>query len=319
MTHNKDQILECLRKNGINSLWHFTDIRHLTLIRKLKGLRSKEYLEENEYLNLINPGGNEISHELDRLLGNWDKISLNFTPHTPMAYYKKREKHLVFIEIEPQIALKEGVYFTDCNATRCRNGQMREEGIAGLMNVRFDIINGLPKPWDQNWQKYVQAETLVPHYIPIDSFKAIHFIGVASKQYGELLWGQKSTLFSINDKTFADIVHPSNWTVQFSYIKNVLISNNEITKLNVNNIKSSDSFIRRGKPFWVILHLFANAGSEVRVKIKQIMREEIIPFDTTNDWMAWMTFIAPQEVNYIEIVITIDKVVWSEHKIEVIK
>ena len=97
------EILGMLERNMITSLWHFTDIGNLPNIKKLNGLRSKEYLEQNEHWGGrdIFPGGDDLSHSLDRNLGNWDKISLNFMHHTPIAYKKKREKHLVFIEIDP--------------------------------------------------------------------------------------------------------------------------------------------------------------------------------------------------------------------------
>jgi len=104
------QILQILKSHNIQSLWHFTDIRNLPLIKKLNGLRSKEFLEKRGYLTRVYCGGNELSHNLDRELGNWDKVSLNFTPHTPMAYHIKKEKHLVFIEIDISVATFERVF-----------------------------------------------------------------------------------------------------------------------------------------------------------------------------------------------------------------
>ena len=105
------EILNVLKRNRITSLWHFTDIMNLYYIKRLNGLRSKEYLEQNKYWGRkdLFPGGDTLSHDLDRNLGNWDKISLNFRPHTPISYRKKREKHLVFIEIEPEVAACEDV------------------------------------------------------------------------------------------------------------------------------------------------------------------------------------------------------------------
>lgn len=263
------QILEILKKHNIKSLWHFTDIRHLPLIKKLDGLRSKEFLEKNGYWDKIYPGGNEDSHRLDRELGNWDKISLNFTPHTPMAYHKKKEKHLVFIEIDISVAIFEGVYFTDCNATRLRNGQKREKGIRGLSNIRFEYIHSRPKPYDQDWVKFVQAEILVPDNIPLAYFKKIYFISAASLQLGKYLWGEDSHFFSINPKVFSDYDDTRGWVVLNPYVENVMITCQKITKDNVNNNQDETEIVTREKDFWIKISLFAIAGTKGKLILKK--------------------------------------------------
>ncbi|WP_376795594.1 DarT ssDNA thymidine ADP-ribosyltransferase family protein [Thermogemmatispora sp.] len=47
---------------------------------------------------------------------NWDKVSLSFTPYTPMAYHVKRRRHLCYLCISPEVAALQGVIFTDTNA-----------------------------------------------------------------------------------------------------------------------------------------------------------------------------------------------------------
>ena len=54
-------------------------------------------LEKQGLLSTLITGGNPLSHSLDRYHGNWDKVSLNFTPYTPMAYHRKRAQHLCFL------------------------------------------------------------------------------------------------------------------------------------------------------------------------------------------------------------------------------
>ena len=61
------KILKIFEENNISSLWHFTDIRNLPLIKELSGLRSKEFLENNGYLGNVICGGNELSHQLDKI------------------------------------------------------------------------------------------------------------------------------------------------------------------------------------------------------------------------------------------------------------
>lgn len=284
-SEEKDEILKTLRENKITSLWHFTDIRNLPHIRRLDGLRSKEYLEKTKYWRKdIFRGGDALSQNLDQKLGNWDKISLNFKPHTPLAYTKKPKNHFVFIEINPEVAAFEDVYFTDCNAARTRNSQKREKGVKGLSNVNFEMINCPPQPWNDEWTKCVQAEVLVSHHVPIKMFKAIHFISNVSKEYGEFLWEEKCSLFCVNPETFNDIDKYGKGSIQFSYIKEVLISNRDVSKDRVHGIRFSDSYIVEGKPFWVIAYLYVIPGTRISVSLESMRRtierrEEEAPLD----------------------------------------
>lgn len=311
------EIIETLKKNRINSLWHFTDIRNLPYIRKLDGLRSKENLEGNRYWgrNILFPGGDDISHNLDRDLGNWDKIHLNFRPNTPMAYNKKREKHLVFIEIKPEVAACEDVYFTDCNATKREH--KRGEGIEGLTYVNFDIIH---RPYERNpdWHKYVQAEVLVPHHVPISMFKAIHFISNASKEYGESLWGRKCNLFCVNPETFYDTSIYRKGEIQFPHIREVFISTKRISKEKVHAIRSNALYLVPGEPFWVIVHTYAITGTRVSISVYDIRNRKIEgaygEAKRDIDGIFCHQFTAPKGLRGLEVKVYIDTILWTHHK-----
>lgn len=318
------QILQILKNHNIQSLWHFTDIRNLPLIKKFNGLRSKEFLENRGYLTKVYCGGNELSHNLDRELGNWDKISLNFTPYTPMAYHIKKEKHLVFIEIDISVATFEGVFFTDCNATRLRNGQKREKGVKGLRNVRFEHIQSKPKPYDQDWVKFVQAEVLVPHHIPVEYFKKIHFISEASLMLGEYLWSDSHPSFTVTPEIFADY-HGCNWVTINPYLDKIIITHEEITKDNVENDHSDVKNIKRNKKFWMKIYLFATAGTKVRVILKDldnhILKEVEMEFEKESNWCWFPNFLIPAEYPYDELIleITLDEILWYKGKRKVLK
>jgi len=318
------QILQILKRHNIQSLWHFTDIRHLPLIKSLDGLRSKDFLEKNGYWNKIYPGGNEDSHRLDRQLGNWDKISLNFTPHTPMAYHKKKEKHLVFIKIDIRVAALSGVYFTDCNATRLRNGQKREKGVRGLSNVRFEYIHSKPKPNDQNWRKFVQAEVLVPHHIPIEYFKKIHFISEASLRLGEYLWSGNHPIFTVTPEVFADY-HGHSWAIINPYLDKIIITDKEITKDNVEDAHPDVGNIMRDKRLWMKIYLFATAGTKARVILKDlhnnIIKEIETEFEKESNWWWFPNFQIPAEYPHAELIleITLDGILWYKGKRKVLK
>jgi hypothetical protein len=260
-------------------------------------------------------GGNELSHNLDKINDNWDKVSLNFTPHTPMAYHKKRECHIVFIEIKPEVAAFNGVYFTNCNATRTRNGHRREQGLQGLKNVRFDMINGIPRPSDKEWVKYVQAEVLVPNSISLNMINAIHHISIVSKQFGEQLF-TKHNLLLINKKTFSDIDYSNKWTIEYAHPQKCIISNIPVNKDNVDKINDSDYYIRKGNPFWVIVHLYAIAGTRARIELNPEGQTEETIFVSTNNWSWWPKFTAPN-IGNIELNLFVNDIIWLKKKLEV--
>ncbi|RKY81849.1 hypothetical protein DRQ11_14950 [candidate division KSB1 bacterium] len=321
---DSSKILEIFKQNNIYSLWHFTDIRNLSLIKTLNGLRSKEFLENKGYLKNVICGGNELSHQLDRELGNWDKISLNFTPHTPMVFHKKKELHLIFIEIDPVVATFEDVYFTDCNATRRRNGQIREKEIKGLLSIKFDMINGAPKPYDSDWIKYVQAEVLVPHHIPVEYFKKIHFISEASLRLGEYLWSGNHPIFTVTPEVFADY-HGHSWAIINPYLDKIIITDEEITKDNVENAHPDVGNIMRDKRFWMKIYLFATAGTKARVILKDlhnnIIKEVETEFEKESNWWWFPNFRIPAEYPHAELIleITLDGILWYKEKRKVLK
>jgi len=316
------EILEILKQNKIFSLWHFTDIRNLPLIEQLNGLRSKEFLEINGYLEKVICGGNETSHYLDKNLGNWNKISLSFTPHIPMAYHAKKEKHLIFIEIDPVIATFDGVYFTDCNATKIRNGQKREKGIKGLRNIKFEHINSNPKPFDPEWKKYVQAEVLVPNYIPSNFFKKIHFISEASLMLGKFLCSNiYHHLFAITPKVFADYDYYGNsWTIINPYLDKIIITDKEITKDNVENDHPAVDSIKQSKTYWMKTKLFATAGTKVETTLKDLENRIIFnkqhEFKKESIWFWFPCFQIPAGYLYDEIIleITLDNILWYKER-----
>jgi len=226
--HQAAQIKRTLEENGIEILYHFTAIGNLKWLAQY-GLFSKEKLEEKGIFSDIETGGNELSLQLDQELGNWSKVHLYFCPHTPMAYGKQGEKHMVYVLINPEVATWENVLFTDTNATRKQDGHRREQGIEGIKLVDFKTIRETlddgPKPWDSTWHRNVQAEVLVPDGIPLDYIESIAFISRASLEEGERLWGNKRhPLFKVDRDLFHD---------GFPYVADALLTSREVNKDNV--------------------------------------------------------------------------------------
>ncbi len=158
---NAPAILARLRQERISALYHFTNVENLPSICQLEALYSKQILAQQELLSTLVTGGNPLSHDLDHYHGNWDKVSLSLTPHTPMAYNRKRAQHLCFFLIKPEVGTWLDVVFTDSNAAR--NDHKRGLGLIGLNNIQFNIIRAIPFSVNE-WHRFVQAEVLITSF-----------------------------------------------------------------------------------------------------------------------------------------------------------
>ena len=258
------QIKRTLEENGIRILYHFTPISNLEWIAQYECLASKEKLEEKGIFPEIETGGNELSLQLDRELGNWGKVHVYFCSHTPMAYGQQGGKHIVYVLINPEVATWENVLFTDTNATRKQDGHRREQGIEGIKLVDFKTIMGTlddgPKPWDRTWHRNVQAEVLVPDEIPLDYIEGIAFITKASLEEGERLWGNKRhPPFKVD----MDLFHKG-----FPYVEDALLTSQEVNKDNVESTEFSNKrefTVELGSRVTLLVNLKAVPGLQTRI------------------------------------------------------
>lgn len=274
-----EEIIDYLNTNNIHSFWHFTNIRNLRLIKDDVGLLSKQELEIRtlSLLNDVYCGGDKNSQAADKKMDNWDKISLSFTPHTPMFYRKRPHSHLIMIEIKTEVAQADNVYFTNKNALKKNNGQRRDKGLKGLENIKFEYINiDENQPNNKNWFEYVQAEILVPYKIKNSSFKNIHFVSQVGKLFAELLCKKTHPLFKVTKNVFSDlktkdvfsfsfideITFKTSWesekykTLEFESFKDgILFINDEIYELRIKFFAISNTSLKilnNGK----IIHLY---------------------------------------------------------------
>ncbi len=289
--HQAAQVKRVLEGNKIKTLYHFTAIGNLTWIAKYRCLLSKGMLEQEGIFDEIETGGNELSLNLDRELGNWDKVHLYFCPNTPMAYGKQGEAHAVYILIKPDIALWQGVLFTDTNATRKREGgHQREQGVEGLKLVDFETIratiDGGPKPWDRTWHRNVQAEILVPDRIPLEYVDHIAFISPASLEEGKRLWGNgEHPPFEINYSLF----HSG-----FPYVKEVILTTQEVNANTIESAKFIDKrefTVGRDSKITLLINLKAVPGLQANVlwttRDGKIIVEDNIEFEKEGDYWHW--------------------------------
>jgi hypothetical protein len=109
-----DKVLEFLKHPKIQgSLYHFTDHRNLESINT-HGLVSKD-LAASMGLRIEHPGGNEHSHEADRIKGLTDYVNLCFSNNHPMEYRARKEGRIEqtrFLRINPEILRVDGAKIT---------------------------------------------------------------------------------------------------------------------------------------------------------------------------------------------------------------
>ncbi|HYT43305.1 MAG TPA: DarT ssDNA thymidine ADP-ribosyltransferase family protein [Methylomirabilota bacterium] len=288
-------ILVRLKREGITALYHFTSVENLHGICQMQALCSKQTLEnERRRLPLVT-GGNPLSHSLDRSRGNWNKVSLNLTSHTPMVYHRKREQHLCFFVISPEVATWSGVVFTDANAAS--NTHRREEGLAGLNNINFEAIRALPRPGDRDgWVRPVQAEVLVPDRIPLEHVSHIAFVSKASMSYAEhLCYPHLHPKFLVDSQLFADFSISSKWTVDFSYVLEMILTDAKIEE-NVVNLSyvHMNKFSKDSDCATLIAKVRAMAGTLAKVlfqpaNMPRITREviETTEFAISSQYYHW--------------------------------
>lgn len=124
------------------NLYHFTDKSNLDSIKSHGGLFSWDYCKRNN-IHILEPGGNELSRDLDLKKGLKDyvRVCFNCEPRMLYAAQKKegRIKNPVFLKIDPRIVYLNSTLFSDMNAT----DRLAHIGgcIEHLQQIKFDVVN----------------------------------------------------------------------------------------------------------------------------------------------------------------------------------
>ena len=151
-----------LRRNEIQTLFHFTDAANLDSIRK-HGLMSAATLNAQSITSVMN--SDELSRKLDQDVGLQDYVRLSFNDQNPMQFKvleEKRASNLVMLKVKLEVVSRPGVMFSDCNATRNEAVKSVNPDI-----VRFDIVKAKNQfQVSASLRHFYQAEVLVPSPIP---------------------------------------------------------------------------------------------------------------------------------------------------------
>ena len=170
ITYNKsaEETLELMRKNGIDRLYHFTDISNLDSIVENGGLYSLSYLKEQNITASF--ASDQLSWDLDGIRGLDRYVSLSFVTNLPM-YWKniyKGGNHFVWLEIDIEVATWKGTMFSDINATDhdARIGNCRQ--ILSGLDLDFLSRDYSLSRLSRQEKKQMQAEVLVRDFVPLD-------------------------------------------------------------------------------------------------------------------------------------------------------
>ncbi|MEO1927368.1 MAG: DarT ssDNA thymidine ADP-ribosyltransferase family protein [Nautiliaceae bacterium] len=129
-------VKEHLEKNGIKSLWHFTDLSNWESIKKY-GIQSLFRIIKDD-IKVSRFGANALSHDLDYYKGLDRYVHLSFTDDHPMYHIAKKEKRIInpiWIEIDINVLFDKKVLVCKGVANKTNSVLLN---LAGVLNFDFD-------------------------------------------------------------------------------------------------------------------------------------------------------------------------------------
>jgi uncharacterized protein YdcH (DUF465 family) len=165
---NWEQFQEVLHKNGITTLYHFTDRANVKSIKENGGLYSWDYCDRHG-ITIPSPGGDSLSRDLDKRYSLQDYVRLSFCNDHPMmhvAIKDRRIQNYVILTISLDVCYFNHTQFSDMNATK--NGHSHGKELANLRAIHFNAVKQ-NKQFDlsDDEKPYFQAEVLVKTGIPL--------------------------------------------------------------------------------------------------------------------------------------------------------
>lgn len=177
--NNYQDYLDVLRRNGITTLYHFTDRDNLQSIVDNGGLHSWADCEKKG-INITKPGGDLTSRELDCRRNHQHYVRASFTKNHPMMYVAQRDGRIsnpILLEISLDVVTWEDTLFADRNAVK--SGANIGGDIADLKSIHFNTVKQENHfNLDDSEKEFYQAEVLVKNFIPLSMITNISRFGV---------------------------------------------------------------------------------------------------------------------------------------------
>jgi hypothetical protein len=162
---------------SVTTLYHFTDRRNLPRIRDLGGLYSLVKLTQMQVV-VPNPGGNEWSHDADKIKGVDGYVHLCFKPNHPMEYRAREEGRIgesIFLQIHPVVLEWADVKFTADVSNKAGVPIHTIDEAKQLIDfeVLYTRTDWRNPAIQQRLQQAEKSEILVPNHIPIEFIRNI--------------------------------------------------------------------------------------------------------------------------------------------------
>lgn len=161
-----------LKKYGFDGIWHFTDRSNIESIKTFGGLLSLGELERLG-VNIPRPGGNQWSHDADKVKGMHEYVHLAFLPDHPMLFRAKQEGRIpepVWLKINPCVMFESSVRY--CAGVSNRSDAIIIDSEEAKLQIDFDVLFKYMDWRDPEVQIRRQAalksEILVPNFVPIE-------------------------------------------------------------------------------------------------------------------------------------------------------
>jgi hypothetical protein len=161
-----------LTKYKFDEIWHFTDKSNLDLIIEHKGLLSLGELDRRG-INIPILGGNNWSHDADKIKGVQEYVHLAFIDDHPMLYRAKQEGRIpepIWLKIDSSILLEDNVLYTLEVSNKAGVPILQPE--EAIEEIDFEVLSTRTDWSDPEIQARRQAalksEILIPDFVPIE-------------------------------------------------------------------------------------------------------------------------------------------------------
>ncbi|BBG65500.1 hypothetical protein NNO_0797 [Hydrogenimonas sp.] len=166
-TTNNSTVFQILTNHNIKKLYHFTNKANIASIIESGGLYSQKNLHKMQKRPIY--ATNELSWELDSLKGLDKYVSLSFVTNLPMYWKNKYEKgnRFVWLQIDLEVLAWPGTLLSNINATDSYAIIDKVEKVLPLLDLDLLAKDRKLSTLTQEEKKKMQAEVLVPNFIPI--------------------------------------------------------------------------------------------------------------------------------------------------------
>ena len=161
----------------VSHFFHFCDRRNLPLIQELGGLYSLEQLEER-CIQIPAPGGNDWSHDADRMKGLHRYIHLCLRNNHPMEYLARQAERIVdsiFLQISSEVLQLDGVMYTAdvSNKSGVRLHTIEDAREMIDFEVAYTRTDWRDPAIKKRLDDCEKCEILVPDFVPIELIRNI--------------------------------------------------------------------------------------------------------------------------------------------------